>query len=320
MTFSNIIVGILCVSIFSDKGVVLIMVTVVIQLLFNIYIAFDLLKRGDFILCNKGFWKWSVVLALPMVPHFLSEILLGHADRIMINSMCGSAKAAIYNIVYQISMVMTIIRTGINGAYGPWLYKSLKEERYHEIKSNTNILVLLMAIMTLILMLLGPELLMLAAPKSYFEGVIAVPAIMMGCYFIFIYILFLNVEIYYEKGKYVAIASCVASAISIISNIYCIPYFGYLSAGYTTMLSYMIMAIMHYSFFRRIQQQNPNLVHIFDFKFIMFSIAVLILMMPTVLFLYNHTYSRWILIMISIVAMVARRKQIYNVIKLIKNK
>ena len=153
-----------------------------------------------------------------MVPHYLSEILLGHADRLMINQMCGASQAGIYNIVYQISMVMTIIRTGINGSFTPWLYYSIKEKKFNEVRQVTKLLTLLMGTLTLLFMLLGPEILRLAAPPSYYEAVVGIPAIMIGCFFIFVYVLFLNVEIYYEQNCLVAVASIVAAFVNVILN------------------------------------------------------------------------------------------------------
>lgn len=316
----NLILGVVFVMVSDNKSEALIELTVAVQLIINGFIFFKLLKDGRYCLVDINYWKWSVLLAIPLVPHYLSEILLGHADRIMINSMCGPAKAGIYNIVYQISMVMTIIRTGINGSYTPWLYQTMKNGNYSAIRSTTNFLVVMMAGMTFFLMLIGPELLRLAAPPSYYEAVIAIPAIMLGCYFIFIYVLFLNIEIYFEKGHYVAIASCVASAISIGSNFYCIPHWGYLSAGYTTMLSYMLMAIMHYIFFKTIVGSDVCVKHIFDVKFIFCSIVMLLLMGGCSLVIYKFFILRWCIITILIILVLVKRKEIINIIKSLKNK
>ena len=170
-----------------EKGRLLIFVTVGVASVINLRLFILLAKHGK-CLYRKNYWVWSLQNALPLLPHYLSEVLLGHADRIMINSMCGSAQAAIYNIAYQISMVMTIIRQGINASFIPWLYYSLREKRYERIREITKILATLMCLMSASLMLMGPELLRLAAPPSYYEAVADVPAIMIGCYCIFIYI------------------------------------------------------------------------------------------------------------------------------------
>lgn len=317
-SFLSLALGVILVVLSEDKGFALIFNTVFIQLVINIFLFISLQLKGR-CLYNKQFWKWSIFCSLPLIPHYVSEILLGHADRIMINSMCGPAYAGIYNIVYQISMLMTIIRTGINGAYTPWLYIALKNQDYKSIRVATNYISLIMAFLTFFLMLIGPEILKFAAPTSYYEAVIDIPAIMLGCYFIFIYVLFLNVEIYYEQNKYVAIASCLAAFLNIILNIYCIPIWGYLSAGYTTMFSYMLMVILHFLFLIKIKNKYVYIGEIFDTKVLMYSSLILFALCFISLYLYKVTIIRWICILFLLCCFYCKRKTFLNFLYAIKN-
>ena len=298
----------------DEKAFALITVTVGVQAVINLLLFVSLARKGH-CFYRKDFWVWSVLSALPLIPHFLSEILLGHADRIMINHMCGPAQAGIYNIVYQISMIMTIIRTGINGSYTPWVYISLKAGRYDAIRKNTSVITVMMATMTFLLILIGPEILWLAAPSSYYEAIIDMPAIMIGCYFIFVYVLFLNVEIYYEQNQYVAIASCVAAVLSIVANIVFIPIYGYLSCGYTTMLSYMLMAVLHYFFFRKIYSRNPEVKNVINTRSLFQVSVVLTVMGILVLFLYENHLVRWTIILLLLMIFFVRRNQVLLIFK-----
>ena len=235
----------------EDKSFTLVSVTVIVHAIISIILFISITIRGK-TFYHREYWSWSTVTALPLIPHYLAEVLLGHADRLMISQMCGDAQAAIYNIVYQISMVMTIVRTGINGSFTPWLYYSLRGKKYGDIRRVSKMITILMAVMSILFMLLGPEILKIVAPPEYYEAVVGIPAIMIGCFFIFVFVLFTNVEIYYEKNQFVSVASMTASVVNLILNYFCIKKFGYISAAYTTMISYMIMALMHYYFLRRI--------------------------------------------------------------------
>lgn len=315
----SLLLGIAFVTVSDDKAFALITVTVGIQGVINLLLFVSLACKGH-CLYRKDFWVWSIISALPLIPHFLSEILLGHADRIMINQMCGPAQAGIYNIVYQISMIMTIIRTGINGSYTPWVYISLKAGRYDAIRKNTSVITVMMATMTFFLILIGPEILWLAAPSSYYEAIIDMPAIMIGCYFIFVYVLFLNVEIYYEQNQYVAIASCVAAVLSIVANIIFIPIYGYLSCGYTTMLSYMLMAVLHYFFFRKICSRNPEVKNVINTRS-MFQVSVVLTVMGIlVLFLYENHLVRWTIILLLLLILFVKRNQAILIFKELKSR
>lgn len=313
-SFLSLALGILFVLISDDKGLALISVSVFVQTAINTVIFVSIARKGR---CayKRDFWVWSTISALPLIPHYLSEILLGHADRIMINQMCGPAEAGIYNIVYQLSMIMTIIRTGVNGAFTPWLYISLKGERYLNIRRVTSLLIVMMTLLTLLLILIGPEILRLAAPPSYYEAVIDMPAIMLGCYFIFVYVLFLNIEIYYEQNQFVAVASGVAAVASIVANIYCIPLWGYLSCGYTTMASYILMALMHYCFFARIRKKNSELSQVFNMS-LLFNVSLLLTVFGVALLLiYDYTALRWSAIFLILAVIYVKKPTVLATLK-----
>jgi len=318
-SLASLLFGTVFVLVSSDKGTALITVTVLVQAAINIVLFCSLSKKGKTVY-QKEYWKWSIVTAIPLVPHYLSEILLGHADRLMINQMCGASQAGIYNIVYQISMVMTIIRTGINGSFTPWLYYSIKEKKFNEVRQVTKLLTLLMGTLTLLFMLLGPEILRLAAPPSYYEAVVGIPAIMIGCFFIFVYVLFLNVEIYYEQNCLVAVASIVAAFVNVILNYIFINRFGYLAAAYTTMASYMLMAIIHYYFMKRIVRKHGEISGIFDVKYILIISICLVIAGMVSLGLYDNTTIRWLAILTITVIVFMKRNQLEALLVKIKNK
>lgn len=268
--------GIIFVLISEEKSFSLILATVLVQAIINGYLFIALSLQGKTFFC-KEFWQWTIKVSIPLIPHYLSEILLGHADRIMISKMCGVAEAGIYNIIYQISMIMTIIRQGINGSFIPWLYYALKVKKYDEIRKITRLLALFMSVLTFCFILVGPEIVKIAAPPSYYEAIVGIPPIMIGCYFIFVYVLFMNIEIYYEQNNLASIASIISAIINVLLNYFFIRLYGYIIAAYTTMVSYIFMAVMHYLFMLKITRKNPEIKGIFDNKFILICSLCLML-------------------------------------------
>ena len=308
---ASLFFGIVFVVFAKNKSYALVLATVLVQMVINVWIFISLARQGK-CFYRKDFWEWSIIMALPLLPHYLSEILLGHADRLMINQMCGADKAGIYNIVYQISMIMTILRTGINGAFTPWLYYSLKERRYTDIRRVTKYITIFMWSLTLVFMLLGPEILKLAAPTSYYEAVTDIPAIMTGCFFIFVYVLFINVEVYFEKNSFVAIASILASILNVGLNYICIPRYGYLAAGYTTMVSYAV-------FMRLIVKKERDIKSIFDGKIIAAASVSIVLLALVLLKIYEFMLLRWISIAVVAGVILKQRRNIQNLLNKMKN-
>lgn len=305
----SLLFGIVFVAISKNKALVLVFVTVIVQALINVVLYISLHIKGK-CFYNKQYWNWTIKTALPLLPHYISEILLGHADRLMISQMCGITQAGIYNIVYQISMVMTIIRTGINGAFIPWLYYSIREKKYDAIKKATNLLIAMMALLTLLFMLIGPEILKIAAPSTYYEAVVDIPAIMIGGFYIFIYVLFMNIEVYYEKTRVVSIASALAATLNIILNYIFINEFGYLAAGYTTMISYISMAILHFIFLKGIINNNPEINLMYDFRFIFAASLFVVLAGILALFLYAYFFIRFLGIIVCLAIIIVNRKKL----------
>ena len=315
----TLILGILAIRAFNNKSLALISVTVLVQSVICMVMYIMMYRKGKK-LYSKEYWGWSLSLAIPLIPHYLSEVLLGHSDRIMINKMCGPAQSGIYNIVYQISMLMTIIRTGINGAFAPWLYSSIKVKKYADIKRITSFLAIMMATLSLIFMLIGPELLKIAAPKSYYEAVVDIPSIMIGCFFMFVYILFVYVEIYYEEKRYVATASIIAALTNIVLNTIFIKLYGYLVAGYTTMFSYLLMTIIHYAFLRKITEKHNEIDYMFNKKLLLFICFFMISIIIPMILLYRFWVLRYCIIIIVMIIMIIKRKLIMSFFTQLKNK
>lgn len=312
VTFLNsimsVIVGIIALLITSEKATALIGITVGIQFLICIIIFCSLAKKGR-CFYNREYWWWSIKLAIPLIPHYVSEVLLGHSARIMISLFCGVAQAGIFNIAYMISMAMTILRTGINGAFIPWTFKAIRDGNFNDLRIVSNLLTVFMGGLTLIVMLLAPEILSIATPPSYHEVLYAMPPIMMGCFCIFIYVLFFNVEIYYEKTGYAAIASTVTAIVNFAINYYLIPKKGYLVAGYTTMLSYLILMLFHYWFYSNIAKETGNR-NMYDIKFFVKILLCLLLCSFAVLQLYHWNIARW-LVLSSIVFVAYKSRQVF---------
>ena len=298
----------------SNKGVALIKASVIVQAGISFVLYVILMLRGRCVY-KKEFWIWSIGMAIPLLPHYLSEIILGHADRVMINTMCGSDKAAIYNIAYQISMVMTIIRTGLNGAFFPWEFKMIRSKDYDSLRTTTNAYAIVMATMTIVCMLIGPELLMLAAPPTYREAVYIIPPLMTGCFYFFEYVLFANVELYYEKKYYITIASVLSATLNLILNWYCINRWGYLSAGYTTAISYLTMFGLHYYFYRKIERNNMEIREYYNIRILALLMIIVTLSSAISLVLYMSFFVRYIVITILLIVGYLNRKTLIGIFR-----
>jgi len=264
---------------------------------------------------DKFYWLFALKYNIPLIPHYLSLIVLGQVDRIMIKDMVGAAQAGIYSLAYQVTMVMTVFTSAINGSYVPWFYEQLKNKNYKPLQKISNQLCLLVASAVLLIMFVGPEFIKIIGTEEYFEAIWIIPAVSLGVYISFCYSLLVSVEFYYSATTYVMMASLVVSIVKIILNYIAIPIFGYLSAGYTDLLCYILFMVFHYVFILIILKKHGIDNCIFDMRFITASIFVLLGIMLLCLLLYRQDFIRYAIIIILLALSLLNRNKIAKIIK-----
>ena len=136
---------------------------------------------------NKEYWKFALAFNLPLIPHYLSQIVLGQADRIMIERMIGASEAAMYGVAYNLATVITLFINAINSSFIPTFYESLKAKKYESIRKTSTFLCLFMAVLICAFTLFGPELLAIFASKEYGEAKWIFPPVAASVFFTFIF-------------------------------------------------------------------------------------------------------------------------------------
>jgi O-antigen/teichoic acid export membrane protein len=276
------------------------------------------LKKGK-IFYNKEHWKFALQFSLPLIPHFLSQIILVQADRLMINYMVGRDKAAIYSVAYSVATIMFTINSAILFSYTPYLYTKMKNKSMQGVKRTTNAILVLLGGMILGAICFGPEVMKIVATSEYYEAIWIIPPVSLSVFFTFVYTLFTNIEFYYEETRYALIVSACGAVLNVVLNYICIKRFGYIAAGYTTIVCYILFAIAHYFFMKKVQKKH-NVAEIYDEKFILLISVVLIIGMILMLFLYNLTIVRWIFILCLAIIAFKFRNKIRSIFTLMKEK
>lgn len=263
---------------------------------------------------SKKFWLHALLFNLPLVPHYLSQVVLGNADRIMIAKMVSAQSAGIYSLAYSLSQVMTLFNTAISQTMSPWIYQKIKDKKTSEIANVAYGALGLIVVTNLILMLFAPEIVKIFAPHSYFNARWIIPPVAMSVFFIFCYDLFAKFEFYYEKTTLVMLASLVGAVLNILLNLWLLPIFGYYVAGYVTLICYMLYAVCHYLFMQRICKAN-GIDQPYSTRTLLLISLVFILAGTVILATYLSTFSRYVLIFLSISVIWFKRKSIFELIE-----
>ena len=269
---------------------------------------------------DKGYWEYALKFNVPLIPHYLSLIVLGQSDRIMIKHYCGESDAGIYSFAYQIASAMTILLSAINGSRVPWMYEQLKIRIYDRLKTITNVLCGLIGAITLLIVLLAPDIISIIGTVEYSQATYVIPIVVLGVYFTFVYDVFCGVEFYYGATKYVMVASVIGAISNIILNAILIPRFGFIAAAYTTLASYILFMFMHYVYMHKTMKTEEIHEEIFDIRFIwLFSFGLSFLTFVGIV-TYSSSFARYIFILLLLLLMMLFRKQIIHTIMMIKRK
>jgi O-antigen/teichoic acid export membrane protein len=319
MALFNPVIGIVAVLLTEHKAEARVISNAVLPIAVSIVIVFIFSRKGK-LFGNKKLWKTAVLASLPLIPHYLSLVLLNQADKLMINHFSGPANAAIYSVAHSAGLFMTIINTSINSSFVPWAYDRLKNWNGEGIRNVSNILFIIVALVNTVLIWLAPEAIWLLAAPQYSVAVWCLVPIAISVFFYFTYTLFVDLEIYYGTNYYISIASISAAVLNIILNYIFIPIFGYIAAGYTTLFSYFATMLLHMVFLRKVLKDKGKRFEFFDVRVILVVAAGVIVLAAIAMALYKHPLIRLGIIAFAGVAVLIKHRTIMLVIRELKAK
>lgn len=313
------IFGVMLVVLSQSKAEARIFSMVLVNLFTFGFIYFKQAKEGK-VFFHKKYWKYALMFNLPLLPHYLSQIVLNQSDRLMINYLVGSSEAGVYSVAYSISMVLLIVNTSILNTLNPWIYKKIEEAKFKDIANTSYIILVVIAVLNLILIAVAPEAIAIMAPPQYYSAIWVIPPVTSSVFFIFMYSLFADFEFYFEKTKLIMVASIFGALLNVALNYLLIPLFGFIAAGYTTLICYIIYVLVHYLFMRLINKRFMDDVKVYDGKKIL-GISISFLMLAAAFtILYNYLFLRYSLILVIVAIVYYKRSRIINTFKKIKKK
>ena len=273
-------------------------------IIFSSFIYAYLMYQGKSI--SPKYWKYSLIVSFPLIWHLLAGNLLNSSDKIMIIKFLGANANAMYSIAYTCSMIVSLLWTSMNSAWSPWAFEMMEQKKYEELKNKSKPYFIFFLIIASLFMLFAPEILLIMGGQTYLEAAYVIPPVMLGYIFQFVYSLYINIEYYHKRQKYIAVGTVLAAVINIFLNAIFIPLFGYIAAAYTTLIGYIFLFIIHYSIVKKMGYSGW-----YDIKFFIKWLVLMSLFMILLNIFYKYTILRIMLISLFI---------LYILFLIIKNK
>lgn len=281
------------------------------------FVVFNFYKGKN--LFVKEYWKYALSFNIPLIPYYLSQVVFNQSDRIMISKYCGTDKAGIYSVAYSLAIILNFVLNAINNSYVPWLYEKIKEKNYKENKQVACLISILMAVLLLGVIWITPEFIYIMAGKEYYEAIWVVAPVAISILLLFYSQLFINVMFYYEQKALLVWASLGAAVVNIILNVIFIPMFGFIAAGYTTLVSYILFAAANYWGLYIASKDKKVVAELYDLKWLTVILLAMCVLSAIGMLLYDFIIVRYAIIVIVLLVLLINYKQVIKYLQILKN-
>ena len=309
MSLSNTLVSLIFVIMSEQKGYARIVGHFVSCVCFGAAVFIINSLRGKK-LFEKKFWKYALGFNIPLLAYYLSQVIFNQSDRIMISHYCGKGKAAIYGVAYTLAMILTFVLNAINNSYVPWFYKKIREGKEEENAKVATSISILMAVLIMCVVIAAPEIILIMGGKKYHSAVWIVPPVAMSLLLLFYAQLFINIQFYFEQKKKMVYASISAAVVNIVLNALLIPSVSFIAAGYTTLLSYIIFAVLNYYTMRSVAKDTGFSMKAIDVRMLILIFIAFAAVCLLMLLLYKTFIIRYMIILIALVIAFVKRRQV----------
>ena len=184
---------------------------------------------------------------LPLILHVIGKFVINQSDRIFITKMVSIEEAGIYNIGYQVGMILLIIVGAVGNFIQPFLYERLSNlttKAKTEIINVTYLVTGAMFIILLVMTVATPTFFSLLIDESYAKGTKYVFWVGLSYFFWGVYSLLAGFIFFSGKTKILGILAIVNVVINLGFNYILIKYFGPLGAAYATCISFFVISVV----------------------------------------------------------------------------
>ena len=267
-----------------------------------------ILKQGRAFV-DLPLWKKTFLVAIPLIPHYLGGELLSSMDKIMIDAMVGKTEAGIYALAAILSAIGILLWRALTVMFNPFVNAKLGSREFGRIRETVKPLMLVVGVMCVIASLAAPEIIRVLATEEYLAGVYVVPPVAAGIFIHALYDTFAAVSFFHKKSTRIMTATLTAAGVNLVCNYICIKHFGYLAAGYTTLLSNLVLTAMHYRNARIIEKEE-----IYDPKFSLAAVALVTAGCLMCNLLYPFLVLRYVLIAGLLALLWSQRKRVIGML------
>lgn len=252
--------------------------------------------------------KYALPLAVPLVIATLGTQVLLLGCRIVTQHSCGPDEVAFLSLATTVSQIVLILVSTLNNAWAPWLYDCLSSGKPEKAIGTFKLYLWGMTVLSVLVMLAGPELVRILGGEEYGPTVWLVPSFMFTCLLSMLANQYVYLETYYKDVWAGGVATL---AIGIINLPLCFGFIrvvGFDAVGYANITSNALLILVH----KGIIARRLKVDDLFSAKASAMPILVAVASMPISLLAYNldSFLLRWAIIagVVAVCGIVAWKK------------
>lgn len=311
------IVSVLATEVFKAEARIVSSVVVDVIAYSGFFVLF--IRRGK-TLFDRKYWKYFLAFSLPLVPHFLTRIVLNHSDTLMIKALCGESPAGVYNLAHSLAWMLTLVTNALLNTINPWVFQRIRERTFDKIGGAAYLTSALVAGAGLCLTCVAPEVVRIFAPAEYHDAVWLIPPLVASVFFTYLYSLFSDFEYYYEAKTNILLASIAGGVLNIILNYVFIRRFGYIAAGWTTMTCFVFLAGAHFVAMRRILRKKEGGVKAIALQPVLLITAAFLLLSALCMLTYDLPVLRYGVLLAAAAVILWQRDRILKPLMALRKK
>lgn len=244
------------------------------------------INRKKFI--RQDYITFAIPLALPLLFHALSSVVLAGADKVMLAKLTTNSEVGIYGFSGAVLALLNTLTVSFYTAWRPYLFDKLKEGKFDELRNRMKSYIRCFSIGCIGFMLIQPELVKILSDKPYWSCIPTVIPLVIGEFFFFLYTSVMCYELFYQKNIWIPIGSIGAAIINILINLLILKYWGAMGAAISTLVSNVALWLFHDTISRKIVKG-----YYYPFRSYALPIAVVVICAVISYFTINMPVIRW---------------------------
>ncbi|MDC1452253.1 oligosaccharide flippase family protein [Vicingaceae bacterium] len=283
-----------------------------LSFLLYFYPLFKQINLKPILTLNKNFWKKSLRVSLPTIPHNYSAYLLNSSDRLVMDQLKTPIdQIGIYNLTAIFGGYIEFFGNAVGMAVGPYitgLYAKKNEESEKQVKTLVYLLQVGFIFICAFVSLWAKELFDILIRKEELSAAYPISIIIiMGYAYRPLYWVSVNKLIFYEKTNQLWKISFVAGILNVGLNFIFIPLYGVYAAAVTTLFSlvYLGLAPFYIKEYRSLGNQK---YHQILWMVVIILFTVLLFMLKDLAVIYKAFLSLLFLIILISYFLSERKK------------